>query len=266
MAGSIQPLPHPPGREVGLFGANEHPYDPKDFRFGSFVKTGAPLKLAPVGYSHDRWTNAWGMLGNDEVGDCVPAGAGHETMTFVHSGGGAVTIERENTLSDYGAMTGWHADDPSSDRGTDPVAAAEYRRTVGMLDAAGNRHKVGAYVVLETGNWREMLQALYMFECVGFCFYVPDTAIAQFRAGHRWSYLHSTNYVGGHYVSVMARPGLSVVECLTWARRQQLTRSFYEHYNMLSLAYISEEMLRSGRSPEGFDLLALKAALDQLGS
>jgi hypothetical protein len=50
----------------------------------------------------------------------------------------------------------------------------------------------------------------------------------------------------------------------TWGGLTAMTRAFVEKYNDESYAYISEEMLRSGTSPRGFDMPKLQAYLASL--
>jgi hypothetical protein len=254
--------PHEEGREVGKLGAAPHPDDPHDFKAKAFM--GPALPLAKVGYAHDLWTNQWGMLGNDRVGDCVFAGGAHEQMIFAYSGGHLVTFTDQGVLGDYSAVTGYDPRNPATDQGTDPVQAANYRRHVGLVDAVGVRHQIGAFALLDAGNWTEMLQALRFGEAISFCFDVPESAMQQFSQGHRWSYVGDRNIIGGHYVCTAARPGVSVAEAVTWGERQQFTRKFFEKYNSLGIVYFSPEMLKGGKSPEGLDVAAINQALAQL--
>jgi hypothetical protein len=71
------------------------------------------------------------MLGNDEFGDCVFAGAGHEHMVW---SGGKMNFTTDNVLSDYSAVTGFLRDDPATDQGTVMLDALNYRRHTGVMD------------------------------------------------------------------------------------------------------------------------------------
>jgi len=260
-AASKEPV-HEIGRTPGKFGAKPYKAKPSDFKFNTFATTTLPQ--AKVGYQHDRWTKGWLMLGNDDIGNCVPAGRAHETMIFGHSGGKTITFNTACVTEDYSTVTGYVPGDPNTDQGTDPGEYASFSRKVGVLDAEGNRHKIAAFAYLEPGNWHQMLQGLYVGEAIAFCFNVPESAMDQFSDGMRWSYVGDKNIIGGHYVMTGARPGVSVGESITWGQRQQFTRKFFETYNDIGIVYFSEEMLKNGKSLEGLDVQGIENALAQL--
>jgi hypothetical protein len=54
-------------------------------------------------------------------------------------------------------------------------------------------------------------------------------------------------------------------ECVTWGRTQPMTAQFYTKYCDEAWAILSLEMLKTGKSPEGFDLAQLQTDLNALG-
>jgi len=91
----------------------------------------------------------WGVLGNNDWGDCIYAGAAHETMLWNKLRGGVdIQMSTEKVLEDYGAVTGFDPSDPSSDQGGYMLDALRYRRSTGIQDAGGKRHKIAAYIEL----------------------------------------------------------------------------------------------------------------------
>src|SRR5215468_8854266 len=99
------------------------------------------LPTPPQVFGHEGLIGAnWGMLGNDQYGDCVWAGAAHETMLWNKEAARAVSFSDKSVLSDYSAATGFDPNDPSTDQGTDMQAAASYRKKTGIRDAKGKRH------------------------------------------------------------------------------------------------------------------------------
>jgi hypothetical protein len=111
------------------------------------------LPMPPKVFGHEDLIGAnWEMLGNDHYGDCVWAGAAHETMLWNKEADRTITFSNESVLKDYSAVTGFNKTDPNSDQGIDVEVAASYRRKTGVLDAQGKRHKVIAYLALTTGN------------------------------------------------------------------------------------------------------------------
>ena len=226
------------------------------------------LPTLPSRFGH-AWLfkNDWEMLGNDQYGDCVWAGAAHEHRMFgkvVH--GVDTDYSDENVLADYSAVTGFDASDPSTDQGTYVHDALSYRRKTGILDAAGKRHKIGAYVSLDPKNWDHLVQAVYIFGAVGIGFNFPASAFAQFDAGQSWSVVSNDGGIeGGHYVPVLGMPNANTVATITWGKRQVLTRGFYEKYNDESWAIINQDSLHAdGTGLHHFSIDQLNAYLAAL--
>jgi hypothetical protein len=240
---------------------------PKDFLFAEFEVPAVVLKEAPVGFGHDKGTWDWKMLGNDRVGDCVFAGAAHETMIWNAIAKKTVPFNDSVVLADYGAVTGYVLGDPSTDNGTYVRDAMSYRRHTGIGDTTGARHQIAAYVSLEPGSWHELLQALYIFDAVGIGFEVPEYAMQQFGAGKPWAYSKNNpngNIIGGHYVPVTGRPNVSTLNVVSWARVQKMTRAFFQHYCDEAWGIVSVESMVNGKTAEGYDLAALNAAVEVL--
>jgi hypothetical protein len=225
----------------------------------------AALPPLPASFGHDAIIGArgWGMLANDRYGDCVWAGAAHETMLYAKEAGDTVSFTDADVLGDYAAATGFDPAKPETDQGTDVEEAAEYRRTTGIIDARGLRHKIAAYLALEPGNIQHLFQAAYLFGAAGIGLQLPTTAVTQSKQGRPWEIVAGAPIEGGHYVPLVGRraDGLHVV---SWGADQAMTESFLEQYCDEAIAYVSQECLVKQKSPEGFayaDLLSDLAAL-----
>lgn len=237
---------------------------PTDFRFERYSAT--IDVVIPTRFGYGLIYEDWGMLGNDIAGDCVFAGGAHETMIFNRVRRGLdIRFTRESVLSDYSDVTGYDPNDPSSDQGTLVSEALAFRRKTGLLDANGQRHLIGAYVSLDPKNWTQLLQATYLFGAVGIGFEFPEIGDSQFDAGTPWDVTaHDGPIVGGHYVPVVGTLNSTAeVSTISWARRQRMTRAFYEKYNDETWAFISPEALQGFHK---FDLGKLEKDLAALAA
>jgi hypothetical protein len=233
-------------------------FDSRDLLLSDFaVKRRLPKP--PRQFGHEYAIHGWGMLGNDEFGDCVPVGAAHEHMVWT---GGKINFTTDNVLGDYSAVTGFLRDDPATDQGTIMLDFLNYRRHTGIMDASLTRRKLGAFVRISTDNYAELLQAAYIFGAVGIGIEFPSSAAEQFDQGKPWKPVAGASIEGGHYVPVIARRSLAL--CVTWGRLQPFTKAFYEKYCDEAYALLSPDFLTNGRSPEGFDLASLNDALNSL--
>lgn len=206
-----------------------------------------------------------GMLGNDQYGDCVWAGAAHETILWNHMNNQTVPFSDQAVLSDYSAVTGFNPNDPNSDQGTDMAKAAAYRRTTGVVDANGTRHTVAAYLDIEPGNIQQMKYAIYLFGAVGIGIKFPAYAMDQFNSGTGWRVQTANAQIdGGHYI-----PGIYAdtngFQVITWGTVIRATNEFIHEYCDEAIAYVSYENLNAkGVTKDGFNRAQLLADLQSL--
>ncbi len=224
----------------------------------------ANYKTLPTYPTSEKAVNlSWQMLGNDNYGDCVWAGAGHETISWNNEAKKTVIFDNKGVLSDYSAVTGFNPNDPNSDQGTDMQVAASYRKKTGVIDADGVRHKVGAYVAITPGNSTEIKEAIYLFGAVGIGFQFPDYAMDEFNTGQTWHLKTGGTIDGGHYVPAVGYSS-RYIYVITWGKLQKMTWGFFKRYCDEAIAYLSPEFLTNSKSLEGFDISALQADLNQL--
>lgn len=230
-------------------------------KLGSYLTP--KLKKPPVRAGHlDFMTEPWGILGNDQYGDCVWAGAAHETELW-HAEGKALPIHftSECVLSDYAKVTGFDPKDPATDGGTDMQVAASYRKKTGVIDASGKRHTIAAYLAVK--NSKEIQQAVYLFGAMGIGIQFPDSAMDQFRKGQDWTVRKGATIQGGHYIPAIAYDP-EWVYVVSWGKVVRASWSFIRKYMDEGVVYLSEEILSGGMSPEGFKLADLTTDLNAL--
>jgi hypothetical protein len=214
------------------------------------------------------------MLGNDRVGDCVFAGADHETMIWGAEAGTSIGFSDRTAISDYSTVTGYTPSDPNSDEGTDMEVAAKWRRKTGVIDVNGKRHTVDAYLELpgvsarganDPALSRTIANAAYHFGGVGIGIEFPGSAMDQFDAGQPWDVVEGSDIEGGHYIPLVGRIANGNFIVVTWGKLQEVTPAFLTKYVDEAVVYVSVERLKDGKSLEGFDLATLEADLAALG-
>lgn len=213
------------------------------------LKNYVTLPKPPRSFGAERGIpkDQWGMLGNDFAGDCVFAGAAHEHMLWTD---GEVKFDTDSVLSDYSALTGYERGNPGTDQGTNCRQAMGYRRHFGIRDATGERHRIAAYAAIEPGDWTTVLTALWLFDAVGIGFNVPESLMSG-DVPDVWRDQDDENIIGGHYVPLVARRG--TLKLVSWGRIYSITKPFFNRYCDEAWVPFSAEMLREGKSQEGFD-------------
>jgi hypothetical protein len=248
-------------------GKREATHDKRDLLFADFA-TYANLPRVPARFGYGNAIGDWGMLGNDAYGDCVFAGAGHETMLWgesVHGVEGMPAFTDKSVLGDYSAVTGFDPDDPSTDQGTYVRDALNYRRATGVSDSEGARHKIAGYVALEPGNYEQLMQAAYIGLAVGIGIEFPASAMDQFDQNRVWSVVAHSPIEGGHYIPVTGRLSADNMGVITWGRRQGMTRGFYAKYCDEAWGIVPLDGLNAhGKNVRGFDTTALTEALKSI--
>jgi len=211
------------------------------------------LPATPNEFGHDQPQPAWGMLANDRWGCCVWSGFAHQTMLWRKNANLApASFGDAQVLSDYSAATGF-AFSKATDSGTDMQSAAGYWRGTGILDAAGNRHRIRAYLGIGAGDIEGLLAGAHLFGSAGVGVNFPAGAMGQFDANEPWTLVIGSAILGGHYVPLVARRGGASI-CVSWGREQAATDPWLNQYNDEGVVCLSEEFLRGGRSLDGFDL------------
>ena len=234
-----------------------------------------PTKLPtpPAVFGHFNGFSDFHMLGNDQFGDCVWAGAAHEHMIWSTEGGRTrARFTVYDVLSDYSAVTGFDKSKTDAkgnnptDNGTDMSLAASYRRKTGIRDATGARRKIDGYLALETGNWDQLVVAMYLFGAVGIGVQLPQSAMDQFDARKPWTVpWMKTRIVGGHYICGVGRDKNGNAPIVSWGRTNPMTQKWYERFSDEAICYFSLETLnQKGLSPEGYDADELRKHLEAL--
>ncbi len=239
--------------------------DARTLRLENYI-TALPTPTKVFGFG-SLYTD-WGVLGNDQYGDCVFASAAHQTMMWTKLRGGVdVPMSTKNTLQDYSDVTGFDPKDPSTDQGAYVLDSLKYRRSTGCRDAAGNRHKIEAYVSIDPKNFDLAMQACFVFGAIEMGFEVPETIWDQMDNGEYWDVVDPNAFiVGGHDVHwVGSRNSAARATFITWGKRQQMTRRFYETYNDETWVPLSAEQIRpDGKGIHGLNLVQLQADLAAL--
>lgn len=216
------------------------------------------LPVVPKVYGHIKSNDIpWGMLGNDQCGDCVMAGACHEIMVWA--------LATKRILPDFnvqGVVEQYMGLSGGKDEGLDPIATAKWRVTTGVTDGTGQVHKVKAFA--SVNNNKDLDTAAYIFGVCGCGFNLPESAMAEFGEGKPWENTNEKG-TGGHYVPLVGRNSRGYRIVVTWGRLQAVSNTFWRKYFVGGIAYFSlEYMLASGISPEGINEAALDSNLAAL--
>lgn len=204
---------------------------------------------------------AWGMLANDAIGDCVIAEMLHEIEARTTYASTPFTATNAEAVATYSAITGY---DPSktapdgsnpTDQGTNMASAMAYWRKVGV---AG--HKIVAYASVNIASFTEIEAAVALFGAVACGINFPKSAMDQFNAGEPWDVVPNDGGIeGGHAIHLGKYDVASgMYEVVTWGAVQKVTHAFLAKYLEEAWVVITQDWIeKNGSSPAGLDLYGL---------
>ncbi len=240
-------------------------HDPRTLLLASYVTHALPTP--PPSFDLTTKVKAWGMMENDQIGDCTCAAAGHLLMEWTtNAGKKTFTPTDKQVVAAYSAITGYNPTTGANDNGAVEIDVLNYWRQSGI---AG--HKIGAYVALEPANHNHIMDSVYIFEGCYIGLQLPISAQAQTQNHNVWSVPPGgptgdgkPGSWGGHAVPVVAYDSRGVT-VVTWGDLQRMTWSFWETYCEEAYAILSNDYLTKKKtSPQGFKLNQLEADLHDL--
>jgi hypothetical protein len=226
----------------------------------------APLGTAPT--ISDDYVSAvtaatggdWGILGNDQYGDCVPADDGHYLMLRTANTGTIVIPTEAQVLALYSAETGFNPADPNTDQGTDETSDCEFMVSTGFLG-----HKADATTALDPTNLNNIKWCIQLFGGIKFGVNLPQSAMDQFDAGKPWGVVEKDGgIIGGHDVLGVKYDG-TFFYVVTWGRLQIVDPAWILKYVEEAHALLFADWIaQNGTAPSGLDLQALISDLSQI--
>lgn len=227
-------------------------HDPKTLRLASYLDDTVVLPEIPTDHDWTAGVPSWPMYGNDRLGDCTIAAAGHLVQAWTAAAGALVTPDDALLEQAYIPGTG------TDDTGRFEVDVLNYWRQTGI---AGDQ--IIAYAYVDPQNLDHVRAAIYLFGGVYTGIALPKSAQGQpvwDVVGDGKTGDSQPGSWGGHAVPYLAYSpdGLKTV---TWGAVLGLTNAFHLAYCDELYAPISADFLAAGKTPAGFDLAALQADL-----
>src|ERR1700758_5629088 len=156
-------------------------HDPRALLMASYVTPALPTP--PASFDLTGKVKTWGMMDNDQIGDCTCAAAGHLIMEWTANAGKKMATPSEKQIvGAYSAITGYNPTTGANDNGAVEIDVLNYWRQTGI---AG--HKIGAYVALEPANHSHIMDSVYIFQGCYIGVQLPISAKAQVQNNQPWS-------------------------------------------------------------------------------
>lgn len=252
---------------TGKLGKQPKRPDRRTLQLSRYLKM-PELPAAPPAVDWTRAVPHYGMLLNDQLGDCVIAGMMHLVMGWqANTGQSPAAPSNDEVVAAYSAIGGYDPSDPSTDQGCNILDALNYWRNTGIT-VAGQTSKIVAFAEVNLKDDAEVKAALWLFGGLFTGFQMPASA----QNAASWTVpscgLHGKGKPGswgGHCAPLGAEDNSGGFQAITWGELMPTAHNFVadycdEAYAILSTAWIEQQ----GQSPSGFDFAALQADLAAL--
>lgn len=259
-------MPHAPVRFK--FGKHPPKHDPRTLQLKTYLRAELPAPpavekswMAKIPDKH------WGMMGNDNYGDCTCAAAAHMIMEWTASTQhNPIVVPDASILQFYENFSGG---DP--DAGANLLDVLKYWRKTGL-----DQHQILAFVAISLKNPSLIKTAVNIFaNCyIGialphFAAYPPAnmdiTEIPWILPPGGATGKAAPNPNDGHCVAAVGYDEQSLY-VVTWGKVKPMTWEFYVAYADEAFAVLSKDWLAKKKAPSGFALEALEKDLHRISS
>ncbi|MCK9558339.1 MAG: hypothetical protein M0R50_09910 [Candidatus Cloacimonetes bacterium] len=209
--------------------------------------------------------NTWPMMGNDVVGDCTYAGAGHLIESWsAYESGKTIIVSDEEILKAYKATSGWNGIlNDRTDTGCNLLDVLNYWHNVGVGD-----HKITAYTRVKPRNVKCVKLGIWMFGGLYTGVALPDV-VNGVNITEASSWIGSPtqdpktlpNPDNGHCVPIVYYDD-KVLKVISWGMVMEMSWPFFMAYCDEAYAILAPDWtITDGKSPSGFLSEALMADL-----
>ncbi len=246
----------------GCLGKRPARHDVRTFRLASVLDRSVLTAPPPARNWDEHLPSSLPMWKNDRIGDCAVAALAGMVMgwTSLH-GPRAQAVSDEDVLAMYSAISGYRADDKSTDRGADMLAAMAYMRRYGL-----GGHKIGAFVKVEHRDREEVKIAINLFGSVYTGVNLPVAAqrIGTWVGPADLTGINAPDSWGGHAMGVGHYDHSGVV-FKTWGGYQPADWAWWGDYVEEAYGIISPDWVDGTTpAPNGLDIDKVRAELAAL--
>jgi hypothetical protein len=232
--------------------------DSRTLALGNYLTSALPPP--PPAADWTKGNTSWGMMLNDNLGDCTIAGAAHAVQVWTANVGEIVTLPDDTVQSYYQQWDGYVPGETNTDNGGVELDVLNDWQKNGF---AG--HTLSAFADPKAANLDEIRQSILLFGGVYIGLALPLTAQTQdvwdvVRLGGAKAKPGSW---GGHCVFV-PKYDEKTFTCITWGELKTMTVAFWNKYCDEAHTLFGLNWMTDKGSPGGFDQAQLQTDLKSI--
>jgi hypothetical protein len=218
-----------------------------------------------INYAPDTVSN-FGMMLNDQLGDCTCAAVYHSIQIWSLNAQGSMLTEPDNdVLSLYEQACGYSPADPSTDQGGVEQSVLSYLLNNGAPMSSGAPHKISAFYEVDPRNTKDVKQTIY--EC-GVAYIgidvpaniMPDDGMPP----QLWQVVPNQEIIGGHAIALTGYNATGPF-LISWGQKFQMTWDFFNQYTDEVYGIVDSEWIaKTGKTPCGMTLVQLEQMMQSM--
>lgn len=223
---------------IGKLGKLAAEQDTRRFMLRDVVSD--PLPPPPEWVDWHRNIGSYGVMGNDQLGDCTCAALGHAEQIISANVPGLeeITVSDDAVIKLYADSCGYKPGFPDTDNGGVEVNVLNFARKNGLFGV----DELLAYADPDPGDITHVKQAIQLFPALYIGLELPFSAQNQ----ETWDVDNSENGApgswGGHAVVVVGYDQQDLI-CITWGYLKRMTWAFWKKYCSESHALLTKNGL-----------------------
>ena len=219
----------------------------------------AALPPPPVSCDWTKSVTDFGVMLNDNLGDCTIAACGHAVQIWSLSNVGLeLTVTDSDILAAYEAWDGYNPADPSTDQGG---ICLDVLTNWKKNSLAG--HALLGFAIPSVSNLTELKQAVNLFGGLYIGMSVPNF-IMNPAPPPLWDVVADDGGIDGGHCVFCCGYDEDTISFISWGRVYKMTTAYWAKYVDEAYALLSSVFIGSNGAPNGFDLDQLTADLSAI--
>lgn len=234
--------------------------DPRTLRFAKYVTN---LPKAPASVDYGAKVKAWGMLANDQLGDCTCAGILHAIQLWFANNDFNASFSDQDAINLYSKLCHYVPGEPETDQGGVEIDILKQWRKEPLYGC-----ELLGFASVDPTNWDHVMLAHWL---AGSLYMGVNLPLSAQKQGLWADTSDLPGGWGGHCMVTSAysdKPGLcglistGRLKAITWGAEQEMTPKWVAKYCDELWVPITSAWFKNGRAPNGFNLDQLLADVE----